>query len=189
MTTHPLSTLDWLIFLLGSMGIVYVSRNTLTHPRSHGFYRFFAWEILLAIFLLNARMWFQNPFAWYQLISWTLLVISIVLVALGLRLLRQFGKQAIGRSDPALLGLEKTSRLVTVGLYRYIRHPLYSSLLFLNWGMFFKSPSWLDFGLAMFCTAFLVATARVEERENSNFFGIEYVDYMRHSKMFIPFVF
>ncbi len=29
----------------------------------------------------------------------------------------------------------------------------------------------------------------VEERENINFFGAEYVEYMRHSKMFIPFVF
>ena len=37
-----------------------------------------------------------------------------------------------GRENAALLELEKTSRLVTVGLYRYIRHPLYSSLLFLD---------------------------------------------------------
>ncbi len=55
--------------------------------------------------------------------------------------------------------------------------------------MLFKSPSWLDAGLALLCTAFLFATARVEERENINFFGDEYVEYMRHSKMFIPFVF
>ncbi len=101
----------------------------------------------------------------------------------------QIGKQDAGRSEPSLLGMEKTSKLVTVGLYCYIRHPLYSSLLFLGWGMFFKSPSWLDAGLALICTFFLIATARTEERENGSYFGDEYVEYMKHSKMFIPFVF
>jgi len=176
-------------FVFGSVLLVIVSRKSLTQPRSHGFYRFFAWEILLGMFILNAEKWFQNPFAWYQLVSWALLIVSIVLVTLGLRLLRQIGEQDAARNDAALLELEKTSRLVTVGLYRYIRHPLYSSLLFLGWGMFFKSPSWLDAGLVLLCTLFLIATASVEEHENINYFGSEYVEYMGHSKMFIPFVF
>jgi protein-S-isoprenylcysteine O-methyltransferase Ste14 len=124
------------VFLLGSLGLIFVSRKSLLHIHSHGFYRFFAWEILLGMFLLNAETWFQNPFAWYQIISWTLLIISIALVVLGLRLLRQVGRQDVGRKDALLLALEKTSKLVTVGLYRYIRHPLYSSLLFLGWGMY-----------------------------------------------------
>jgi protein-S-isoprenylcysteine O-methyltransferase Ste14 len=47
----------------------------------------------------------------------------------------------------------------------------------------------LDAGLALICTGFLVATARVEEGENIRYFGDEYVDYMKHSKMFVPFVF
>jgi protein-S-isoprenylcysteine O-methyltransferase Ste14 len=178
-----------ILFISGTIVLVFISRKSLLSLRSHGFYRFFAWEVLLAMFLLNAGTWFQNPFAWHQLISWILLIISIVLVILGLRLLRQVGQQDSGRNDAALLELEKTSRLVTVGLYRYIRHPLYSSLLFLGWGMFFKSPSWLDAGLVLLCTLFLIATARVEERENINYFGAEYVEYMGHSKMFIPFVF
>jgi len=55
--------------------------------------------------------------------------------------------------------------------------------------MFFKSPSWLDIGLAILCTFFLVATSRVEERENIKYFGDEYVEYMKLTKMFVPFVF
>ena len=156
---------------------------------AHGFYRFFAWEILLIMFVLNMQGWFQNPFVWHQLISWVCLIASIVLVLLGLRLLRQVGKQDAGRNDASLLAWEKTSKLVTVGLYRYIRHPLYSSLFFLGWGMFFKSPSWLDFILALLCTFFLVATARMEELENIKYFGDEYTEYMKRTKMFVPFVF
>jgi protein-S-isoprenylcysteine O-methyltransferase Ste14 len=177
------------LFILGSASLIFVSRQSLLHPRSHGFYRFFAWENLLGMFLLNAEGWFQDPLAWYQLISWLLLAASIVFVALGLRLLRTIGQMDAQRKDPALLELEKTSHLVTIGLYRYIRHPLYSSLLFLGWGIFFKSPSWLDAWLALLCTLFLVVTARVEEQENIHYFGDEYLEYLRHSKKFIPFIF
>ena len=177
------------LFVLGTTALVVISRKSLLRARSHGFYRFFAWEILLAMFLLNAQGWFHDPLAWYQLVSWALLIVSLVLVSLGVRQLREIGKQDQGRSDPSLLGMEKTSRLVTTGVYRTIRHPLYSSLLFLGWGMFFKSPSWLDAGLALLCTLFLTATARIEERENIEYFGADYEVYMRQSKMFIPWVF
>ncbi len=177
-----------IVFVLGSIFLAVISRKSLLLVRSHGFYRFFAWEILLGMFVLNVDAWFKSPFAWHQLISWTLLIVSIVLVVLGLRLLRQIGRQDAGRSDASLLGMEKTSKLVTVGLYRYIRHPLYSSLLFLGWGMYFKSPSWLDLVLVLLCTFFLIATARMEESENIKYFGGEYVDYMKRTRMFIPFV-
>lgn len=184
-----INALPWAIFLLGSAVIIFVSRKCMLQPRSHGFYRFFAWEILLGMFLLNMPGWFQDPLAWHQLISWALLIASLVLVLLGVRLLRQTGRQDAARADPTLLGMEKTSRLVTVGLYRYIRHPLYSSLLFLGWGIFFKSPSWLDVILALLCTGFLAATARTEEGENIQYFGDEYLAYMQRSKMFVPFIF
>jgi protein-S-isoprenylcysteine O-methyltransferase Ste14 len=184
-----MDTILIILFGIGTMPFVLVSWKSLRHVSSHGFYRFFAWEILLGLLLLNIRGWFQNPFAWYQLISWILLIGSLVLVIQAVRLLREIGKSNTSRSDPALLGLEKTSRLVMVGLYRYIRHPMYSSLLFLAWGIFFKSPSWLDGGLALLCTIFLIVTARVEEQEDICFFGEEYVSYKKQTKMFIPFIF
>jgi protein-S-isoprenylcysteine O-methyltransferase Ste14 len=177
------------LFVAGTVLLVVVSRRSLTRLRSHGFYRFWAWEALLAMLALNVGGWFAQPLSWHQLVSWGLLSVSLVLVLLGLRLLRQIGQADPARSDPSLLGMEKTSRLVTTGLYRYIRHPLYSSLLFLGWGIFFKSPSWLDAGLALLCTGFLVATARIEECEDLDYFGPGYAEYMQHSKMFVPFVF
>ena len=180
------STIGIAVFLAGSAAIAFISRRSLRNVHSHGFYRFFAWEILFGMFLLNINGWFHDPWAWHQLISWILLILSVPQVLIGLGLLRRAGKQ--GRDDPALLGLEKTSSLVTAGLYRYIRHPLYSSLLFLGWGLFFKSPSWLEAGLSLLCTFFLVITARIEEGENIAYFGDDYIEYMKHSKMFIPFI-
>jgi protein-S-isoprenylcysteine O-methyltransferase Ste14 len=182
------------VFVVGSAVIVYVSRASLLAPRSHGFYRFFAWETILALAVLNLERWFAHPFAWHQLISWLLLVVSLFLVIHGVRLLKQMGKQNARRddgrqSDGALLEFEKTTAIVTTGAYKYIRHPLYSSLLFLAWGIAFKSPGWLNMLLGLIATGFLVATARAEEAEDIRFFGPAYQAYMKQTRMFIPFLF
>jgi protein-S-isoprenylcysteine O-methyltransferase Ste14 len=175
-------------FLLGTGGLIYVSRASLAEPRSHGFYRFFAWEAILGLALLNIDVWFRDPFSWHQLISWPLLVFSALLVIVGVRLLTQRGKPDAQRNDVAMVAFEKTTALVTTGAYRYIRHPLYSSLLFLAWGIFFKAPSWPGGLLALAATLFLIATARVEEAENLRFFGAAYREYIKRTKMFIPFL-
>jgi protein-S-isoprenylcysteine O-methyltransferase Ste14 len=178
-----------LVFLVGSAIIVYVSRASLRAPRSHGFYRFFAWETILALTVLNLDHWFTHPFAWYQLVSWFLLIVSLFLVIHGVLLLKQMGEQNPQRDDGPLLDFEKTTAIVTTGAYRYIRHPLYSSLLFLAWGVAFKSPGWLNGPLALIATLFLVATARAEEAEDVRFFGPTYQEYMKGTRMFIPFLF
>jgi protein-S-isoprenylcysteine O-methyltransferase Ste14 len=182
-----------IIFIVLSAGCVYLSRGSLTAPRSHGFYRFFAWEFILALFVLNFdsfQQWFHDPFCARQLVSWFLLFASVVPLALGVQALRTLGKpDPLRREDGTLLGIEKTTRLVTSGVFKYIRHPLYSSLLLVAWGVFFKKPSWVGAGLGLVATAFLVATARVEEGENICYFGDAYSAYMRETKMFIPFLY
>ena len=177
------------VFIVASLAFVYISRSSLLHPRSHGFYRFIAWEAILAGVLFNLDGWFHDPFSWHQLISWPVLVVSLYLLIHSLVLLKRSGRQDAKRSDAPMLDFEKTTALVTDGIYRYIRHPMYSSLLFLAWGVFFKSPSWVDGLIVMVATLALVATARTEEAEDVRFFGEAYQDYMRRSKRFIPFIF
>ena len=169
-----------LIFIFGSAVILWFSWRPLRQPGSHGFYRFFAWEAILGLFALNVRDWFVNPLAWYQLISWILLFASLVPIIYGVVLLRTAGKPTDA--------LEATTHLVTTGIYHYIRHPLYASLLYLAWGIFFKSPTLLDGLIAAVATAFLYATARADENECLVKFGAEYTGYMRQTKMFVPFV-
>jgi protein-S-isoprenylcysteine O-methyltransferase Ste14 len=178
-----------MVFIIASAGIVWVSWPSLRNFRSHGFYRFFAWETIVALILLNLDHWFYEPFAIHQIISWFLLIISLFLVIHGVQLLRVIGKPDRERDDPSLIGVEKTTELVTVGAYGYIRHPLYSSLLFLAWGAFFKQPSWVGVCLAAMATFFLTMTAMIEEAENIRFFGAAYQSYMKQTKRFIPHLF
>jgi protein-S-isoprenylcysteine O-methyltransferase Ste14 len=178
------------VFITATIFLIFVSRASLRQPSSHGFYRFFAWECILILFLLNVESWFVNPFSWHQLIAWTLLFACLVPLVFGVRSLHRHGQPTEERpSDPSLLAFEKTTELVTTGIYAYIRHPLYSSLLLLAWGIFFKEPSLPGMLLSLVTTAFLFATARADEGECIQFFGMEYQEYMQKTKRFIPFLF
>lgn len=148
--------------------------------RFHGVYRFFSFEAILVLILLNWRFWFFDPFAWNQIVSWILLVGSIPLAVGGFRLLRIVGKPE-GQ-------FENTTKLVTVGLYRYIRHPLYGSLILVGLGASFKQISPLGIVLALVNLGAMIATAKTEEKEMVQRFGSEYEEFMRQTKMFIPYV-
>ena len=181
---------QWIVFIIVSLIIIAVSWKSLREPRSHGFYRFFAWETILALFVINMNFWFYQPFVWNQIISWLLLVICFVPLFFGVQSLRRRGKPAEQReSEPSLLAFEKTTELVTSGIYHYIRHPLYSSLFLLAWGIFFKSPSSIGIVLAVAATLFLIATAKADETECTRFFGPQYQEYMKTTSMFVPYIF
>lgn len=178
-----------IIFALATAGIAWISRSSLPDRHSHGFYRFFAWEAILILFLLNLDGWFVEPLRFRQIISWVFLTVSLAFIIEGVRQFRRQGKIASSRKDPTLVGIERTTQLVTTGIYRYIRHPFYSSLMFLGWGIALKNISWVSLPLAVINTALLMATARNEERENIQYFGSQYQEYMQETKMFIPFVY
>lgn len=173
--------IEAVIFIAWSIVFTWVSIPSLQRPRSHGYYRVFAWESILGLFVINVSRWFIRPFAWYQVISWVLLFASLIPLFSGVYLLRNSGKPTDA--------LEATTKLVTTGIYKFIRHPLYTSLLYLAWGLFFKSPSLLGGCLVIVASAFLYATALADERECLVKFGKEYAEYMNKTRMIIPFLF
>ena len=177
------------IFLAASAAFLVLSWRPLRAPRSHGFYRFFAFEFLAALILWNVPHWFREPFSAHQLASWFLLLLSLGLAIEGFRLLRLVGKPAPEAARDANLGFENTTTLVTVGAYRSIRHPMYASLLGLGWGACLKQLSAASIALALAASAFLLLTALAEEAENLARFGSPYAAYMKATRRFIPFVF
>lgn len=170
--------LQTVVFVLGSIGLVYL---TLRLRSGHGLWRFIAFEGLLGLVVLNTPRWFLHPFSLLQMLSWLCLLASLFLALHGFRLLRRAGKP---EGD-----FEHTTRLVTVGAYRYIRHPLYASLLLLAWGAFLKQVTLLTALLALAVSLAVYMTARVEESENRQHFGAAYDEYMKKTRRFIPFIF
>jgi protein-S-isoprenylcysteine O-methyltransferase Ste14 len=176
------------VFIVVSAALFHASRGALKQPGSHGFYRFFAWECILGLVLLNLPVWGEDPLAPHQLLSWLLLVASAWLPVHAYRLLKHMGQPTDARQDDALFGFEKTSALVTNGAFHYIRHPMYTALICLAWGAFLKQFSWLGLMLVAAATALLFITALRDEQECIQHFGETYREYMRRTRRFIPYL-
>ena len=177
-----------ILFGIISLLVIIVSWRVLFSFRSHGFYRFFSWECIIWLFISNYKYWFSNPLGINQIISWILLIISGYMVIAGVILLKRKGKPDKKRADNSLYQFEKTTELIDAGIFKYIRHPLYSSLLFLTWGVYFKQPEAILLIVSMLSSLFLFLTAIFDEKECIKAFGANYREYMTRSKRFIPFI-
>jgi protein-S-isoprenylcysteine O-methyltransferase Ste14 len=175
-----IDTPQLLLFVLFTAVAVVWSRHAWQTRQTYGFFRFLAFETLFLLIVKNVEWWFDDPLVLRQIVSWVLLAGSIGLAVHGFYLLRAIGQAQINI-------IEGTQTVVETGAYRYIRHPLYGSLLLATWGAFLKHVDGLGVGLALGATAFLIATARYEEEFNVDRFGAAYEDYMTRTKMFIPF--
>lgn len=177
------------IFFLGTIIIVFVSRKSLRNYKVHGFYRFFVFECTLLLVTLNLQYWISKPFSPLQIISWIFLTFSLYPLIASVYLLKKFGNSGRREEQSANYTFENTTNLVKDGIYKYIRHPMYSSLLFLSLGTLLKNISVFTIGLTAIIIIFLVLTAKVEEKENIIFFRNAYNDYVKKTKMFIPYIF
>lgn len=171
------------LFLGGSVLLLWWSRHPLRRPGSHGFYRFFAWECILVLILLHREA------AGGQVLAQTLLILSLVLLGSGFGTLWRHGRHQAARPEASMYVWERSTALVSSGIFALIRHPMYASLLALNWGMYFRACTLAGLPLALIATLFLWLTALADERECLAFFGPSYLDYMGRTKRFIPYLF
>ena len=177
MTTNQL-----LIFFIGTILIILFSWFvSLREHRYHGIPRFFAFEGLLALGLLNSPVWFKDLLSILQIASWLLFIFSMYYAFTAFSLFQRHGKP--GRN------FKNTTLLVTRGLYRYVRHPMYGSLLFLGWGIFLKSVTWQSFMTVVIISVALFITCNVEEKEMLKKFVDVYEAYITKTKMFIPYLY
>jgi protein-S-isoprenylcysteine O-methyltransferase Ste14 len=172
----------WISFTAGSALIVWFSWTvSIRSRRFHGIARFFAFEGILALFLLNVRGWFHDPGSVLHAASWILLAGPLALAAASISL---YFRRAAPQGQ-----FENSTHLVDTGIYRYIRHPMYGSLILLGLGVYFKRVTTLTSVLAFVVVLALVVTALIEEGEMRARFDESYAAYKRKTKRFIPFLF
>jgi protein-S-isoprenylcysteine O-methyltransferase Ste14 len=178
----------FLVFIVLSLPLIYLSWRSLFSPDKHGLYRFVTWESILWIAVQNSQYLLVDEFNSRLLISSVLLVTSALLVMWAAYVMRREGRVSQQREDATLFGFEKTTALVTVGIFAYIRHPMYSSLLCLLWGVLLRNVETGLLLVALLGALACITAALIEERENLAYFGDAYRQYMRSSKRFIPFL-
>jgi protein-S-isoprenylcysteine O-methyltransferase Ste14 len=117
--------------------------------------------------------------------GWIGLVVEVVFLALFHASHRQLGK-----NWSVTLEIRKTHRLVTDGLYRYIRHPMYASFWLWAVAQAFLLPN-VVVGLAGLAGVGALYFVRVgaEEELMRNAFGEEYRAYAARTGRVIPRIF
>jgi len=106
-----MNTIEIIVFSLVTICLINVSWNfSVKEKRYHGIPRFFTFESILLLVLLNYYDWFKDPFSLIQIASWILLISSSIIAFLGFYLLIKIGKPE-GQ-------IENTTRLIKTGMYK-----------------------------------------------------------------------
>ena len=114
--------------------------------------------------------------------------ISILLLTLAV-LLSWTSVRALGRHLRLDAALSTDHQLVRSGPYRFVRHPIYTSMLCVLLGTgSMISPGWL---LLIALSVFIAGTeirVRIEDRLLASRFGVEFQEYRRSVSAYVPFI-
>jgi len=98
------------------------------------------------------------------------------------------GTQALGPQWRFDASLSADHRLVTTGAYRFVRHPIYCSMLCLGLGFGFMVTPWPLFPLSM--VVLIAGTeirVRIEDKLLASRFGESFRQYQQSVPAYIPF--
>ena len=151
-----------------------------------------ALEIVLLTFAWLAffapLVWVAAPvfaFADYSLRPLSLLA-GAVCLAVGLWLFAR-AHADLGTNWSITLEVREEHQLVTHGIYRAVRHPMYSALLLYSIGQALVIPNWIagpSYGVAM--TLLFAFRLGPEERMMLEAFGKDYEAYLERTKRLVP---
>ncbi|HEX2344096.1 MAG TPA: protein-S-isoprenylcysteine O-methyltransferase [Vicinamibacterales bacterium] len=93
----------------------------------------------------------------------------------------------LGRYWSITLELRENHRLISHGIYRYVRHPMYAALFLYSVGQFLVVPNWVVGPSYLVSFGILFAfRLRAEEQMMLDAFGDEYVAYKAKTKRLMP---
>lgn len=111
---------------------------------------------------------------------------GLACLALGLWLL-QHSHADLGPSWSITLELRESHALVTRGVYRHVRHPMYVALLLYGAGQALVLPNWLAGPFYLVAIVLLVALRLApEERLLLEEFGADYEAYRARTRRLVP---
>jgi protein-S-isoprenylcysteine O-methyltransferase Ste14 len=121
--------------------------------------------------------------------AWPAFILGLAALAAALALFRLTHK-ALGRMWSVSLQLKQDHRLVTGGIYRRIRHPMYTAFWLMAAAQALLLPNWVAGPAGLIGFGFLFfSRVGPEERLMEAAFGDEYRAYAARTKRVIPFVY
>jgi len=124
---------------------------------------------------------------------YTIVAIGIVLICIGggLRItsrmtLKKAGFNMVNSYKLQIVGGQ---RLITTGIYRRIRHPLYLGEMTRNLGLAILFSSLYGLTVMIIANIFLIIRIEIEEKMLIAEFGAEYQEYKKKTKKLIPYLY
>jgi protein-S-isoprenylcysteine O-methyltransferase Ste14 len=142
--------------------------------------------VLVVAVLLSrgvARGWIPRPTPFPYAVQ----VIGVALAVLGIGF-AIWARMTLGQNWGMPMTLREKPELVTGGPYAFVRHPIYTGIIFAMLGTALTVGSWWFFVLVIAFGYFLIS-ARQEEKDMIGNFPDAYPAYMARTKRLIPFVY
>jgi len=127
--------------------------------------------------------------SWFWVSPWAGRVAASVVCLVLASVLSWTATRALGRHLRFDAAIGANHKLVRHGPYRFVRHPIYTSMLCLLWGIGFMAASLVLFVIAT--AVFLLGTeirVRSEDRLLEAQFGEQFRAYRRSTSAYIPFL-
>ena len=113
---------------------------------------------------------------------------GLVLFVVGVSI-RLVGKRTLGKYYSYGLRVLPDHKLVTGGIYKYVRHPISLAVLVYDPGIPLIFSSLYGFLITLALIPLVLYRITIEERMLLQRFGDEYREYMRRTKKLIPFIY
>ncbi|HMW56547.1 MAG: isoprenylcysteine carboxylmethyltransferase family protein [Candidatus Accumulibacter phosphatis] len=152
---------------------------------SRGEWYVVAQMMLFALLLLGPSTWPGG--GWTAPYTWLGRVFGGVLLALGIAI-SLLACLHLGKNLTALPQPRKDAVLVVAGIYRFVRHPIYSGVLLAAFGWALWVNGWLTLGYASLLLIFLDIKSRREEIWLEQKFP-EYREYRQRVRKLLPYVY
>jgi protein-S-isoprenylcysteine O-methyltransferase Ste14 len=149
------------------------------------------WQLAFLLLLSLALLWFL-PFADHKGIlilkgsCWPYLGLLLFMVG---AIIRVAALTALGENFSAYVTLQPDHQLVQNGIYAWIRHPLYLSLLLIPTGIALVFASLLALPILILAAVFVFDRIRREDRLLASRFGAEFERYRSCTRRLIPLLF
>ena len=157
-------------------------------------------NLMIAILILNFSQPFLFIIAYYKNIlfisqyftfwntSWVGYTGIVILIVGGIIMI--ISRIQLGIFAIPVLIIEEEHQLITKGIYKYIRHPMYLGTILALLGPFLAFRSIIMLILTMvFYIVLIIKRMAKEEKMLIDAFGEEYISYMKQTKRLIPLLY